>query len=154
MFDLIKSIFKYHRGAVSAIALLHIFTFIPASMVFWTEKGEQYHIAYYAFVAAVAVISSWVLYWVTRDVKSRVKHYMIKMEMIFVIGAILSAPFLLTFYYETAVFFMNFFEQAYTFSYFGPNRLISAAVIFIFYNLFFIKDLAASLKRKNIATQE
>jgi len=155
MFDLIKAIFKYHSGAVSALALLHIFTFIPASMVFWMEKEGNSHLVYYAFVAAVAILTSWVMHWVTRDVKSSVKHYMIKMELILVAGAILAAPFLLTFYFETAVFFSNFFEQVYSFSYFGPNRLFSAVIAFAFYNLFFYKDLIESLKRKkNIATPQ
>jgi len=154
MFDLIKAIFKYHRGAVSALALLHIFTFIPASMVFWMQGDSQVHLVYYAFIAAVAILASWVLHWVTRDAKAVVKHYMTKMEIIFALAAVLSAPFLLTFYFYTAVFFSNFFEEVYSFSYFGPGRIVSAAIVFAFYNLFFIGDLAAAFKKKKIISTQ
>jgi len=149
MFDLIKSIFKYHRGAITAIALLHIFTFIPAAMVFWLEKQENLHIVYYFFIAAVAVITSWVMGIVTKDAKPNVKHYLIKMELVFLIISFLAAPFLLTFYFETAIFFSNFFEEIISHSYFGPNRIVSMAVIFVFYNLFFYKELFLKIFRKN-----
>ena len=157
MFNLLKTIFKYHRGAVSAVALLHIFVFIPASMVFWFEKQEQLHILYYTLIAAVAVITSWIFAWITGDIKQSTKHFIFKMEIIFAILAALAAPFLLTFYFETAVFFSNFFEEVYSFEYFGPNRALSAAIIFVFYNLFFSKDLIASVRglmRKNISSQK
>lgn len=146
MFELLKVIFKNHRGAVTSLAMLHIFTFIPAAMVFWMQEGETNHIVYYSFIASVAIISSWVLHWVTKEARYTVKHYHIKMELFFMIMAILAAPFLLTFYIKTALFFSNFFEYIIKDSYNGPNRLISAAVVFGFYHLFFIGDL---FRKKN-----
>jgi len=154
MFDLIKIIFKQHMGAISAIALLHVFTFIPAAMVFWLEKESSSHIIYYFFAGAVAVVTSWVMSISTKESVPNVKHYLIKMEMILIIMALLAAPFLLTFYFETAIFFSNFFEQIVSPNYFGPNRAISAVVIFVFYNLFFYRRIFNALKRKNIATQK
>jgi len=148
MFDLIKSIFRQHRGAMTAIALLHIFTFIPAAMVFWLENEINPHIIYYFFIAAVAIITSWIMSTITKESRPTVSHYLIKMEIIFAIMAFLAAPFLLTFYFETAVFFANFFEKVFSPEYLGPNRIISAAIIFIFYNLFFYRELARSIVKK------
>jgi small-conductance mechanosensitive channel len=146
MFNLIKAIFKYHRGAISAIALLHVFTFIPASMVFWFEEQKNMHLVYYALIAAVAVLTSWIFSWVTKDIKPTTKHFLLKIEIAFAILALLAAPFLLTFYFGTAIFFLNFFEQNYSILYTGPNRAISAAIVFVFYNLFFAKDIIKSFR--------
>ncbi len=148
MFDLIKAVFAQHRGAVSALALLHIFTFIPAAMVFWLENDPAHHLVYYAFIAAVAAITSWVLSAITKGAKPDVNHYVIKMEVTFVLLALIVAPFLLTFYLKTAVFFANSFGQVYPDVYTGPNRAVSATVVFLFYNLFFYKDLFAGLIKK------
>jgi hypothetical protein len=148
MFEFLKSIFKHHRGAISAIALLHVFTFIPAATVFWFEQEPKFHVVYYAFAASVATLTSWVLSWVTRDIRYSIKHYFVKTEIMLAVMAILAAPFLLTFYLGTAVYFANFFEQVYPANYLGPNRAISAIVIFVFYNLFFYKDLISIIKNR------
>jgi hypothetical protein len=153
MFELLRTIFKVHWGAIWAIALLHIFTFIPASMVFWMEKSRQNHLYYFGVIASVAIITSWVFHTVTSDVKNNIRHFTIKMELLFAILAVLSAPFLLTFYLQTAVLLSNFFETTVQSQYAGPNRLISALVIFAFYNLFFFGDLVRSLKRKKIPVE-
>ncbi len=151
MFNLIKSIFKYHRGAISAIALIHVFVLIPASMVFWLEETQSMHLVYYALLASVAVITSWIFWWVTRDIKNSTKHFLLKMETAFAVLAFLAAPFLLTFYFDMALYFANFFEQVYSTQYFGPNRLISSLVAFAFYNVFFVRDIIKSTTKKESA---
>ena len=145
MLELIKSIFKYHRGAFTAVSLLQAFTFIPAATVFGLVKQD--HIYYYAFSAAVAVIASWVFHWTTNEARDVVKHYSIKMIAFFLVLAFLAAPVLLTFYFRIAIYFANFFEVLYPSGYGGPDRLISFLVVFGFYNLFFLGDYFKAIAR-------
>jgi len=143
MFEIIKSIFKYHRGAFTAVSVMQLFTFIPAATIFWTTREN--HIYYFMFAGAIAVIASWVFHWTTKDVRDSVKHFNIKMIILFIILAFLAAPVLLTFYFKVAIYFANFFVVVYPSDYRGPDRLISFLVVFAFYNLFFLVDYIKSI---------
>lgn len=148
MLELLRSVLKEHKVGIYTIALIHIFILIPASMVFWFETERNLHLVYYITVAAVGVITSGIFKSIVWDKKDMTKHFMLKIEISLAVLAILSSAFLLTFYFQTAVFFSNFFEYIYSFEYFGPNRALSAVIIFVFYNLFFYRDLIASLRKK------
>jgi len=138
MFEIAKSVFRYHRGAVTSVSVLNIFTFIPAATVFWLDP--EGHIYYYSLIAAAAIISSWIFHWTTREARSEVRHFFIKMFLFFLVLAFIAAPLLLTFYFNTALFFANFFEVVYPNIYRGPDRVISYLITAGFYNLFFIGD--------------
>lgn len=143
MFELLKTIFKYHRGAITAVALVNIFTFIPAATVFWLEPEK--HLYYYGFIAAAAIITSWIFHWTTKEAREMVKYFNVKMVSFLLILAFLLAPVLLTFYFSTAIFFANFFEVIYPNVYQGPDRAVSYLVTFGFYNLFFLWDYVKGL---------
>lgn len=147
MLELLRSILKEHRVGIYTIALIHIFILIPSSMVFWFEPDKKLHLVYYITVAAVGAITSIIFKSIVWGKKDVTKRFMAKVEIMLALTAIISSALLLTFYFQTAVFFSNFFEYVYSVEYFGPNRLLSAAIIFVFYNLFFYRDLIRSMRK-------
>src|SRR3989304_4458214 len=98
MLDMLKSVFKYHRGAITAVAMMNIFTFIPAATVFWLDAEN--HIYYYGLIAAVAILTSWIFHWTTKEARESTNHFSFKMILFFLILAFLAAPILLTFYFK------------------------------------------------------
>ncbi|MEM4336921.1 MAG: hypothetical protein QXG86_02870 [Candidatus Woesearchaeota archaeon] len=150
MFEIIKIIFGKHKGAFTSIALINIFTLIPAATIYWLETEE--HIFYYALIASVSTVTSWIFYSITKEIKSSIKNFYVKIAVLLLVLAFCMCPLLLTFYFRVALFFANFFEVIYPSIYAGPNRIISFITAFIFYNLFFIpaylKNILTLLRRK------
>ncbi len=134
--------FAKKRAALTAVFLIHIFTFIPASILLWLE-GER-HYMFYIFAGGIAIITGWVILEAGKDLINAVPSF--RKDFLFPANILFFAFYLIfgygipEFYYRVAVFFAPF-----ELDYVGPSRILVFFIMIIGYNLFLVPRM---LKKK------
>lgn len=131
--------FAKKRGALSALFLIHIFTFIPASILLWFAEKEQ-HYVYYLFAGGIAVITSWIVLASGEDfiktINNFKKEFLLPANIFFIILYLLFCYGVSEFYFIIAELFAPF-EVVYV----GPSRLVTFLVVMACYNSFLIPKI-------------
>lgn len=125
--------FAKRRAALTAVFLLHIFTFIPASILLWLESDINYF--YYIFAFGIAVITGWIILEAGKDLIKTLanfrKEFLLPVNIFFLLLYLIFGYGTSEFYYRTA----DFFAQG-SLSYAGPSRILVFFIVIAGYNLF------------------
>jgi hypothetical protein len=134
--------FAKRRAALTAVFLLHIFTFIPASILLWLESnGNNF---YYVFAGGIAIITGWIVLEAGIDLIKAIpnfrKGFLFPVNILFFLLYFVFGYSVPEFYYRVAAFLAPV-----ELNYAGPNRILVFFIVMVGYNLFFIPKI---LKRK------
>ena len=127
--------FAKRRAALTAVFLIHIFTFIPASILLWLESDTTYF--YYIFAGGIAIITGWIMLEAGIDLIKTVpnfrKEFLFPTNIFFFLLYLIFGYSVPEFYYQVAKYFSSFDIE-----YHGPSKILVFLIMMVCYNLFFV----------------